>query len=163
MSKSQTCGVFWMHSAMHPLYSLRSAVICGFWTEHWNRKVVVVLLLCAAPSKNANACDFQRCSLWLCCLKNVYMWRGFYSPFSYLALSSLLGIQQTNKFIFWPCFFYCVILQGPLKGRRVEDIQYEDISKLAWGANGGSEKILVPKNIFLASCRQTQDSTMSGF
>lgn len=27
--------------------------------------------------------------------------------------------------------FFSVILQGPLKGRRVEDILYEDVSKLA--------------------------------
>lgn len=35
----------------------------------------------------------------------------------------------------WSYFLHCVIFQGPLKGRRVEGIQYEDISKLAWGAN----------------------------
>lgn len=55
---------------MYHLYNGRCVFICGFWAEPLNRKVAVVLLLCTAPDKNANAWDFQYCSFQLCFLKS---------------------------------------------------------------------------------------------
>lgn len=71
----------------------------------------------------------------------------------YLTYLNLPTRNSANKFIFLSYFSFSVTLQGPLKGRRVEDIQYEDISKLAWDADCRTEKIWLPKTILQADTR----------
>lgn len=76
-------------------------------------------------------------------------------PFISPTITSLLEIQ--DPILCCNVIFFSVILQGPLKGRRVEDIQYEDVSKLAWGAklcireDFGFQKLL--SDIFQADTR----------
>lgn len=71
--------------------------------------------------------------------------------------SPTVGNSRNKQFYVVVLFFFSVILQGPLKGRRVEDIQYEDVSKLAWGAKSciredfGSQNLL--SDIFQADRR----------
>lgn len=138
---------------MYPLCNRQRALVCGFWTELLNRKLAVVLLLCTVILLMPEISS----TVHSCSLENAKCGKIWYSPFSYGTLSSLLG-NATNKFVFWFYFLQSVLFQGPLKGRRVEGIQYEDISKLAWGAHYGSEEIWVPQTIFLASCGQTQET-----